>query len=143
MKLSQRLTRAGLAFIVFGTATAMFPTNGNASAATDSCGVATQKDYVGQARGETYTGYGSTAGSLSLGVFLGSAANIPPTPAVTATNGFTAVYSTINAYGSTNGSIVTTRPSNPIPGGPAINGKTRVTVRFSDGHFVSFDVTFS
>lgn len=37
MTLSQRLTRAGLSFIVFGTAVSLMPTNGNAIADTLTC----------------------------------------------------------------------------------------------------------
>ena len=38
MTLSDRLTRAGLSFIVFGTAVSLMPTNGNAIADTLTCG---------------------------------------------------------------------------------------------------------
>ena len=37
MTLSQRLTRAGLSFIVFGTAVSLMPTNGSAIADTSTC----------------------------------------------------------------------------------------------------------
>lgn len=60
MILSQRLTRAGLVFILLGTAASLVPTNGNASAATDVCTIVSQSYSVGTVARDTTTNFPTT-----------------------------------------------------------------------------------
>jgi len=123
MTLSQRLIRAGFAFIVFGTAVALIPTNGNASAATDTCTVAGQKDYVGNSPTDTTPGYLASGGSLTL-----TASPEGSATAQTAGDGTTGFKTTIS------GTTVTTTTA-------AAGTTDLVTVSFSDGHTVTYTVT--
>ena len=68
MTISQRLVRAGLTFVLFGTMAALVPTNGNVFAATDSCPNA---DTLGITPGDTATSYSfaSSGGSLTLNAY--------------------------------------------------------------------------
>ena len=72
MTLTQRLTRAGLVFVLLGTVAALVPTNGVANAA--QCTVAGVIDTLGTSPSDTSTSYSFTAsgGSLVLGSFVGT-----------------------------------------------------------------------
>ena len=76
MTLTQRLTRAGLSFIVFGTAVSLMPTNGMAFSATDGCTTPAQTYSVGSFSGDSSTFYstyttGLKSKSISLTQFFG------------------------------------------------------------------------
>lgn len=73
MTLSQRLTRAGLTFILFGAMAALLPSDGNASGATDYCTTKSQSYSVGKSAGETRTLYPvvtRVGGNLNLNTYL-------------------------------------------------------------------------
>ncbi len=123
MTLTQRLTRAGATFIIFGVAAALVPTNGNAYSATDTCTVLTQKDYVGQNSTDASPSYTLTSNTLTLTAF----------PA----NGVTALSVSSGETGFTNtlsgNSVTTTRNSG--------TGPETVIVTFSDNHTVTYTVS--
>ena len=130
MTLSQRLTRAGLSFIVFGTAVSLMPTDGMAFSATDNCTVPTQKDYVGNSVNDTALTYsiaGTTAGStLVLNSYNGSLSTGSPTVVDSDLTNFSTLAS---------GNTVTTTRKNT-----GTQSET-VTATFSDGHVVTYTVT--
>ena len=130
MTLSQRLTRAGLSFIVFGTAVSLMPTNGMAFSATDNCTVPTQKDYVGNSAKDTALTYpitGTTIGStLVLNSYNGSLSTGSPTVVDSDPTNFSTSVS-----GST---VTTTRKTTGTQ-------SETVTATFSDGHVVTYTVT--
>ena len=130
MTLSQRLTRAGLSFIVFGTAVSLMPTNGMAFSATDNCTVPTQKDYVGNSVNDTALTYsiaGTTAGStLVLNSYNGSLSTGSPI----VVDGDPINFSTMTGSGTVTTKRITI----------GMHSET-VTATFSDGHVVTYTVT--
>ena len=129
MTLSQRLTRAGLSFIVFGTAVSLMPTNGMAFSATDGCATPGQSYSVGIFAQDpllTFPTLGTGTKSVVLTQFLGLATT---TDAISKTDGNVAFTTVIS------GSTVTTSTT-------AATGATDlVTVTFPGGRVVTYTVT--
>ena len=123
MTLTQRLTRAGATFIVFGIAAAFVPTNSNAFSATDTCMIPGQQDSVGTLKGDTTTSYLFNNNTLTLTGFSESGATI--TSVTAGSTGFSNTFA---------GSQVTT--SRTVGA-----GLESVTVAFSDGHTVTYTVS--
>ena len=121
MTLTQRLTRAGATFIVFGIAAAFVPTNSNAFSATDTCAILAQKDYVGSK--DNISSYTLANNTLALTAY--------PANGVTATSVSPAAANYTNTL---NGSTVTTSRTSGT-------GSETVTVTFSDGHAVTYTVS--
>jgi len=132
MTLSQRLTRAGLVFILLGTAAALVPTNGNASAATDGCTIASQSYSVGStARDPTQNFFATTSNqskSVTLTQYLGTT---PTAAAKSVTNSNTAFTTEI-----ANTSVTTSTSSSTVAG-----TVDTVTISFPGGHTVTYTVT--
>lgn len=128
MTLSQRLTRAGLSFIVFGTAVSFMPTDGMAFSATDSCNVPAQSYSVGITSQESTTNYttsGSGTKSVALTQFLGNTS----TTSATGKNDGNAAFTTLIS-----GSTISTTTT-------AATGQTDlVTVNFPGGRVVTYTV---
>ena len=130
MTLSQRLTRAGLSFIVFGTAVSLMPTNGMAFSATDGCTTPAQSYSIGINPQETtslYTTSGTGTRSVTLNKYLDTSLTIVIPTIADSNSAFNTVIS---------GSTVTTSTTTAIAG--AID---QVTATFSDGHVVTYTVT--
>jgi len=125
MTLTQRLTRAGATFIVFGIAAAFVPTNSNAFSATDTCMIPGQQDSVGTLKGDTTTSYLFNNNTLTLTGYSESGATI--TSVSTGITGFT------NTFVSATQTVVMVRTSD--------TGLESVTVTFSDGHTVTYTVS--
>ena len=129
MTLTQRLTRAGATFIVFGIAAAFVPTNSNAFSATDDCGIPAQKDYVGNSPVDTTPSYTLVGNTLILTAY--------PAKGVTATSVSAAGTDYTNLLiNSTviNSTVTTTRTAGST-------ASENVTVTFSDGHTVTYTVS--
>ena len=134
MTLTQRLTRAGATFIVFGIAAAFLPTNSNAFSATDGCTVDGHRDYVGTYQGDTRTSYlfivgANTADALTLTGYSESGATI--TSISPGGTGFINTF--VSATPFTRQTVVMTRTTG--------TGPDNVTVTFSDGHVVAYSVS--
>ncbi len=127
MTLTQRLTRAGATFIVFGTAALMIPTDGNAFSATDTCTIPAQKDYVGDSATDTAGSYALVGGTRSLTAYPANGVS-----AQTVSDGNTADFTTTRS-----GNQVTTM----LKAGASTGTTDLVTVTFSDGHIVTYTVT--
>ena len=124
MTLTQRLTRAGATFIVFGVAAAFVPTNSNAFSATDGCMLTGHRDSVGNSQGDMVTSYSfNSSNTLTLTGFSESGATI--TSVTAGSTGFSNTFA---------GSQVTT--SRTVGA-----GLESVTVAFSDGHTVTYTVS--
>ena len=128
MTLTQRLTRAGATFIVFGVAAAFVPTNSNAFSAVDNCSIVGQRDFVGTSPTDTATSYSFTADTLTLTGYSESGATI--TSVSPGNTGFTNTFT--SAVAGTNQTVVMARTSGA--------GSESVTVTFSDGHIVAYSV---
>ena len=124
MTLTQRLTRAGATFIVFGVAAAFVPTNSNAFSATDTCTIPAQKDYVGKFATDAAPTYALLNDTLALTAY--PANGVTPTSVSPASTDYTNTLS-----GST---VTTTRTAGS-------NDTESVTVTFSDGHTVTYTVS--
>ena len=82
MTLTQRLTRAGLVFVLLGTVAALLPTSGTANAATVTCTSDGQTYTLGQSSTDASAAY--TLGStLTLNTYVGS---IQTTATITASD---------------------------------------------------------
>ena len=82
MTLTQRLTRAGLVFVLLGTVAALLPTSGTANAATVTCTSDGQTYTLGQSSTDGVKAY--TLGStLTLSTYVGS---IQTTATITASD---------------------------------------------------------
>ena len=130
MTLSQRLTRAGLSFIVFGTAVSLMPTNGMAFSATDGCTPPAQSYSVGIFAQDpllTFPALGTGTKSVVLTQFLGTATT---TDAISKTDGNAAFKTVIS------GSTVTTSTTTNITG-----ATDQVTVTFPGSRVVTYTVT--
>ena len=123
MTLTQRLTRAGATFIVFGIAAAFVPTNSNAFSATDTCTVSTQRDYVGKGPTDTDASYTLSSNILILTAYPATGVTVTGVSAVG--DGYTNLL--------INSTVTTTRTSG--------TGSESVTVTFSDGHTVTYIVS--
>ena len=132
MTLSQRLTRAGLVFILLGTAAALVPTDGNASAATDGCTIASQSYSVGStARDSTQNFFATTSNqskSVTLTQYLGA------TPTADATN----VTDSNPAFKT---KIADTYVTTSISSDTVAGTVDTVTISFPGGHTVTYMVT--
>ena len=132
MTLSQRLTRAGLSFIVFGTAVSLMPTDGMAFSASDSCPPPTIHDYVGtqDATSAYFIGHGSTSTILTAYPVSG----VTVTGVSNTSVGFlnTVLGDSVLGYSVT--SVDTSFPA-------TVNAVDNVVVSFSDGRTVSYTVT--
>ena len=134
MTLSQRLTRAGLSFIVFGTAVSLMPTDGMAIADTSTCVGGISYRLTTDASGltdtqpptnvpvgtqETFYFFQST----STGTFLPVT---PVTPSIFTSSGYTTVSSSGNVYiGDTtkgNNTVVA-----KVSGGPSVSDGTVIS----------------
>ena len=130
MTLTQRLTRAGATFIVFGIAAAFVPTNSNAFSATDTCAVSTQKDYVGDYLTDTTATY--TLPSSNILILTAYPANGVKVTGVSSTGtGYTNILIDPTV---TNPRVSTTRTTGSA-------ASENVTVTFSDGHTVTYNVS--
>ena len=130
MTLSQRLTRAGLSFIVFGTAVSLMPTNGMAFSATDGCIPPAQSYSVGTLAQDpllTFPALGTGTKSVVLTQFLGTATT---TDAISKNDGNGAFTTVIS------GSTVTTSTTTTITG-----ATDQVTVTFPGSRVVTYTVT--
>ena len=73
MTLTQRLTRAGLVFVLLGTVAALLPTSGTANAATVTCTSDGQTYTLGQSSTDGVTAYTLGSGlTLTLNTYAGS-----------------------------------------------------------------------
>lgn len=82
MTLTQRLTRAGLVFVLLGTVAALLPTSGTANAETVGCTSDGKTYTLGQSSNDTSTAY--TLGSaLTLNTYVGG---IQTTATITASD---------------------------------------------------------
>ena len=122
MTLTQRLTRAGATFIVFGIAAAFVPTNSNAFSATDTCAIPAQKDYVGSK--DNISSYTLANNTLALTAY--------PANGVTATSVSSPGADYANTLSSS--TVTTTRTAGS-------SASESVTVTFSDGHTVTYTVS--
>ena len=130
MTLSQRLTRAGLSFIVFGTAVSLMPTNGMAFSATDGCTTPAQSYSIGNTSQDanlSFTTSGGGTKSVVLTQFLGTATT---TDAISKNDGNGAFTTVIS------GSTVTTSTTTTVTG-----ATDQVTVTFPGGRVVTYTVT--
>ena len=126
MTLSQRLTRAGLSFIVFGTAVSLMPTNGMAFSATDNCLTATTHDFVGISATDASTSYEIVSGTHTIVLTATPAGSATADAASDDIAGFKTLIVS---------NIVTTTSS------AAVGVTDHVVVSFSDGRTVSYSVT--
>ena len=134
MTLTQRLTRAGATFIVFGIAAAFVPTNSNAFSATDDCVIPAQKDYVGNSSDDKTATY--TLPSSNILILTAYPANgVKVTGVSPAGTGYTNILIDPTV---TNPRVSTTR----IGTGTGTDSES-VTVTFSDGHTVTYTVTYT
>ena len=131
MTLSQRLTRAGLSFIVFGTAVSLMPTNGMAFSATDNCTVPTQKDYVGNSAKDTALTYPITGTTIGSTLVLKAHNGRLSTGLPTVVDSDKTKFSTVADSGN---KVTTTRKTTGTQ-------SETVTATFSDGHVVTYTVT--
>ena len=130
MTLSDRLTRAGLSFIVFGTAVSLMPTNGMAFSATDGCTPPAQSYSIGINPRETtsfYTTSGTGTRSVTLNKYLDTSLT---------TDTLSITDSNIAFATSFSGSTVTTSTTTAATGATDL-----VTVTFPGGHVVTYTVT--
>ncbi len=130
MTLSQRLTRAGLVFVLFGSVVSLLPTNGTATAATNYTPPSTGET-VGLFAGDTTKTYPTTMGSVTLTAFSDS--------------GATAVSATDVITGADTGTFTTTVTGNQVKTTTTLAaGSTatdQVTVTFSNSRTVTYTVT--
>ena len=135
MTTSQRLTRAGLTFILFGSVVALVPTNGTAIAATDYVTPVTTGETVGTFAGDTTIFYSttglssSTSGIITLTAFSNTTGE-EATSVTDTTTGFST---------TTNGNKVTTK----VDARTVLDTKDAVIVAFTGpagNHFVPYTV---
>ena len=89
MTLSQRLTRAGLTFIVLGTVATLVPTNGVANAATTTCAQNGNTYTLGTSPNEATATYPLNGASLTLNTYVNTtqtAASITASDSINFTN---------------------------------------------------------
>ena len=130
MTLSDRLTRAGLSFIVFGTAVSLMPTNGMAFSATDGCTPPAQSYSVGNIPKDpllTFPALGTGTKSVTLNKYLDTSLTTDTTSITDSNIAFTTLSS---------GSTVTTSTATA-----AALATDLVTVTFPGGHVVTYTVT--
>ncbi len=134
MTLSQRLTRAGLVFILLGTAAALVPTDGNASAATDGCTIASQSYSVGNMARDSTQNFPATTSNQSKSVTLTQYLGTTPTAAAKTTN----VTDSNSAFTTkiANTDVKTSTSSDTVAG-----TVDTVTISFPGGHTVTYMVT--
>ena len=132
MTLSQRLTRAGLVFILLGTAAALVPTNGNASAATDGCTIASQSYSVGSTARDSTQNFLATTSNQSKSVTLTQYLGTTPTAAAKSVTNSNTAFTTEIA----NTSVTTSTSSSTVAG-----TVDTVTISFPGGHTVTYMVT--
>ena len=129
MTLSQRLTRAGLSFIVFGTAVSLMPTDGMAIADTSTCAGGFIYRLTADSSGKTDTAPSTpvTIATLETFYFFRSS-----------DGGTTYAAFTPNSFTATK---YTTVPTNPLLSniyiGTTNNGNNSVTANVTDGPSVS------
>ena len=132
MTLSQRLTRAGLVFILLGTAAALVPTNGNASAATDGCTIESRSYSVGSTARDPTQNFFATTSNQSKSVTLTQYLGTTPTAAAKSVTNSNPAFTTKIAD-----TYVTTSTSSSTVAGTV----DTVTISFPDGHTVTYMVT--
>ena len=132
MTLSQRLTRAGLAFILFGTVAALVPTNGNASAATDGCTIPTQSYSVGTVAQDPTTIFTTTTSGTNKSVTLTQFLSDVTTNAGNTPSNSNPLFTT-----SISGSTITTSTLSTTSTGTTDS----VTILFPGGRVVTYTVT--
>jgi len=132
MTLSQRLTRAGLVFILLGTAAALVPTNGNASAAADDCTIKSQSYPVGSTAQDLTQTFPATTSeqnkSVTLTQYLGATSTADATNVTDSNGAFTTKIA--------NTSVTTSTSSDTVAG-----TVDTVTISFPGGHTVTYMVT--
>ena len=136
MTLSQRLTRAGLSFIVFGTAVSLMPTNGMAFSATDGCTTPAQSYSVGTFAQDPSVSFTTSGSFTALGtgtksVTLNKYLDTSPTTDTTSITDSNIAFTTLSS-----GSTVTTSTATA-----AALATDLVTVTFPGGHVVTYTVT--
>lgn len=134
MTLSQRLTRAGLIFILLGTAAALVPTNGNASAATDGCTIESQSYSVGSRAQDSTQNFLATTSEQNKSVTLTQYLGTAPTAAAETTN-------VIDSNPAFTTKIANTNVTTSTPLGTAVGTVDTVTISFPGGHRVTYMVT--
>ena len=112
MTLTQRLTRAGLVFVLLGTVAALLPTSGTANAETVTCTSDGKTYTLGQSSTDAFTAY--TLGStLTLNTYVGSIQTTTTITASDSTNFTNAI--------SANSITITPAPTTPATTTPATN----------------------
>ena len=112
MTLTQRLTRAGLVFVLLGTVAALLPTSGTANAATVTCTSDGQTYTLGQSSTDASAAY--TLGStLTLNTYVGSIQTTATISASDSTNFTNAILA--------DSITVTPAPTTPATTTPATN----------------------
>lgn len=131
MTLTQRLTRAGLVFVLLGTVAALVPTNGAANAITTTDPTCSQRTFtLGQSASDAILGYTISADkSLTLNTFIGTQQTPEALAFATVTGNGTNGFS--NAVTTSGQSPVTITPSNTA--GAAEESVSATFANFSGG----------